>query len=113
MIKSDGANVSPLEVERALTGCPGVKMAFVVGVPDAERGEVVAAAVVPYESSPLDIRDLNARVSRELASYKVPSRWLLLSEEEVPWLGSGKPDKMTLQGRFLARWELEGEQIRA
>src|SRR5262249_49702401 len=47
MIKTSGANVAPREVEIALEGMPGVQAAFVVGLPDEERGELVACVVCP------------------------------------------------------------------
>ena len=100
MVKVGGANVSPLEVERVLDSFPEVRMAFVVGVPDAERGEVVAAAVVPAPGVEIDVDDLRQRANKELSAHKVPARWLVLSEERVPWLGSGKPDKRALRERF-------------
>lgn len=100
MIKSGGANVSPLEIEQVLSAYPGVQQAFVLGVPDPDRGEAVAAVVVPAVGVELDLDGLRDRVNRELSSYKVPVRWLVLSEGEVPWLASGKPDKRSMRERF-------------
>ncbi len=45
MIKTGGVNVAPLEVEQVLLQHPDVVQAYVVGVPDQAKGEVVAAAV--------------------------------------------------------------------
>ncbi len=45
MIKTAGANVSATEVEGAIARVTG-RQAHVVGVPDAERGELVGAVVV-------------------------------------------------------------------
>jgi acyl-CoA synthetase (AMP-forming)/AMP-acid ligase II len=100
MIKSGGANVSPLEVERVLEGQPGVAVALVLGVTDPDRGQAVAAVVVPDAGAELDPIELRERTNRELSAYKVPSRWLVLQPEEVPFLPSGKPDKRTLRDRF-------------
>ena len=47
MIKTSSANVSRLEVEAALNALPEVELSLVAGLPDAELGEMVAAAVVP------------------------------------------------------------------
>ena len=47
MIKTNSANVSRLEVEAALNALPEVELSLVAGLPDAELGEMVAAAVVP------------------------------------------------------------------
>lgn len=96
MIKSGGANVSPLEVERALQAQPDVAMAFVVGLPDPVRGEVVAAVVVPQAGEQLDSEDLRYRANKDLSAYKVPTRWLILEATDVPYLASGKPNKRAL-----------------
>jgi acyl-CoA synthetase (AMP-forming)/AMP-acid ligase II len=100
MVKAGGANVSPLEIEKVLESFPEVSMAFVMGVPDAERGEVVAAAVIPTEGIDVDVDELRQRVNKELSAYKVPERWLLVDEDDMPWLASGKPDKRALKERF-------------
>jgi acyl-CoA synthetase (AMP-forming)/AMP-acid ligase II len=71
-----------------------------MGVPDPERGEVVAAAVIPAGGTAVDVDDLRQRVNKELSAYKVPQRWLVVDEDDMPWLGSGKPDKRALKDRF-------------
>jgi len=44
-----------------------------------------------------------ARARKELSSYKVPTRIEILTDEsDVPWLGSGKPDKLALKARLAA-----------
>ena len=48
MIKTAGANVSPAEVEKAIAKVTGGAVAHVVGIPDAERGQLVAAASSPW-----------------------------------------------------------------
>jgi acyl-CoA synthetase (AMP-forming)/AMP-acid ligase II len=97
MIKTHGANVSPREVELALEAEPDVDQAFVMGVADAERGEAVAAVVVPADGSEVDVDDLRARLARELSAYKIPRRVLVLRDEEVPWLASGKADRLAIR----------------
>jgi acyl-CoA synthetase (AMP-forming)/AMP-acid ligase II len=100
MIKSGGANVSPLEVERVLEAQPGVALALVLGLRDQDRGEMVAAAVVADDETKLDTAELRERTSKELSAYKVPSRWLLLEQEDVPVLANGKPNKRALRELF-------------
>ena len=60
MIKTDGSNVSPAEVEMEMQLLPGVHSAYVVGVPDKERGQLVVAAVVPRDGAALDFADIQA-----------------------------------------------------
>ncbi|MGV7552373.1 AMP-binding enzyme, partial [Mycobacterium kansasii] len=75
MIKTAGANVSGAEVEKAMAGI-GVT-AHVVGVPDATRGQVVAAVVVlPDGSEDFDEAALRLRLRTELSAYKIPRRIL-------------------------------------
>ena len=90
MIKTGGANVSPREVELALESLPGVKAAFVVGLPDPARGEVVGSLVCPEPGHPLDASSIIRQVSEQLSSYKVPRQVVVLPYDEAPWLASGK-----------------------
>jgi acyl-CoA synthetase (AMP-forming)/AMP-acid ligase II len=101
MIKTSGSNVAPREVELALESFPEVGLAVVVGIPDAERGEVVAAALVPAPGMSIDASETLRRVGDELSNYKVPRRVLVLPEAEMPYLANGKPDRLTV-GTWLA-----------
>ena len=105
MIKSAGANVSPLEVESVLQSFPDIRFAFVFGVPSGERGESVAAVVVPEDGARLDTDDLRARARTELSAYKVPTVVRVIDEADVPWLPSGKPDKLTMRERITTSEE--------
>ena len=102
MIKTSGANVSAAEVEKAIAKVAGVQ-AHVVGIPDAERGELVAAVVVgPGPDPELDLAALRERLKHELSSYKIPRRFLSLPRAEVPLLSSGKVDTRQLKKLFNA-----------
>ena len=90
MIKSNSANVSRLEVEEALNALPDVELALVTGLPDADLGEIVAAAVIPApESSPTE-DSLRARLRETLSSFKVPRRIIFITHEDVPRTPTGK-----------------------
>jgi acyl-CoA synthetase (AMP-forming)/AMP-acid ligase II len=102
MVKSGGANVAPLEVEAVLQSFPEVQLAFVFGTPDAERGEVVTAVLVAAPGVVLDTAALATRARAELSAYKAPRRWHILDERDVPWLASGKPDKLAMKQRVMA-----------
>jgi len=91
MIKTAGANVSPREVEGVLRELTGCVLAIVLGLPDAERGQIVAAVVVDATTA-LDDDALHAALRERLSAYKVPRRILRLRMAEVPMLSSGKPD---------------------
>lgn len=90
IIKTGGANVSPLEVDEALSGCPGVKVARTVGVAHETLGEVVTACVVPQEGASLDPVEIRAYLRDRLASYKVPRHVLFFRDEEITLTGSAK-----------------------
>ena len=97
MIKTSGSNVAPREVELLLESFPEVGLAVVVGLPDADRGEVVAAALVPTAGTTIDPIETLRRAGDELSNYKVPRRVLVLGEGEMPYLANGKPDRLTVR----------------
>lgn len=97
MIKTGGANVTPAEVEAALVELPGVSEAYVAGIPDAERGQVVAAAVVPSAGRTVTAGALLERLRGELSAYKVPQHVLVCEKSALPFTDSGK-----IQRRLLA-----------
>lgn len=90
MIKTAGANVSPAEVEMELQQLEGVHSAFVVGLPDAQRGQLVAAAVIARDGVTLDFKELEARLRMGLSSFKVPRAYVQIKREDVPMLPSNK-----------------------
>ncbi|MEB4210591.1 class I adenylate-forming enzyme family protein [Mycobacterium sp. 94-17] len=98
MIKTAGANVSAAEVEKAITRVTGAQ-AHVVGVPDAQRGELVAAVVIQPDFDEAAVRE---RLKGELSSYKIPKRFITLPPDEVPLLSSGKVDMRRLRELFDA-----------
>ena len=105
MVKSQGANVAPGEVELFLETFPEVLYAFVLGMPHPERGEEVTAVLVAAKDHEIDPADLQARAREQISAYKVPSRIEVWPEDAVPWLGSGKPDKLAIRQRLEAAEE--------
>jgi acyl-CoA synthetase (AMP-forming)/AMP-acid ligase II len=103
MIKTQGANVSPLEVETVLERSPQLMHAFVFGTPHAVLEEEVTAVVVPTPGATITADELRQHASASLSSFKVPTRVEIVADASViPWLGSGKPDKLQLRERLLA-----------
>jgi acyl-CoA synthetase (AMP-forming)/AMP-acid ligase II len=98
MIKTAGANVSAAEVEKAITRLTGAQ-AYVVGLPDAARGELVAAVVVEPELDEIALRE---RLGAELSAYKIPRRFLGVARADVPLMASGKVDTAGLKRLFDA-----------
>lgn len=103
MIKTASANVSPAEVEQELQALPGVHSAYVFGLPDPERGEIVAAALVPREGVELDPDELAAALRERLSPYKVPRAFALFRREEIPVLPSNKVHRKALRQLLAER----------
>jgi fatty-acyl-CoA synthase len=97
LIKTSGANVAPLEVEAILLTHPAVKQAYVVGVPDRERGEVGVAAVELNAGATATADALTAFCRERLASYKVPARIVFRTAEQFPRTATGKVQKPRLR----------------
>ena len=101
MIKTSGNNVAPPEVEGVLLRL-GAQEAYVTGLPDADRGEIVAAAVVPAAGATLDADGLREKARAELSNYKVPRKIVFMNKEDIPWLATGKVDRLTLKAMIAA-----------
>ncbi|MET0628669.1 MAG: class I adenylate-forming enzyme family protein [Acidimicrobiia bacterium] len=101
MVKSQGANVAPREVELFLEETfPEILYAFVVGMPHPERGEEVTAVLVAAQGHEIDAADVQRRSREQISGFKVPTRIEIWNEADVPWLGSGKPDKLAIRTRL-------------
>jgi acyl-CoA synthetase (AMP-forming)/AMP-acid ligase II len=91
-----GYNVHPGEVERAITGHPGVKHAAVVGRSAPVIGEIGVACVVPADAAaPPTLAELRNHVAAELADYKAPDELLIV--DELPLTAMLKPDRLALR----------------
>jgi len=100
MIKTAGANVAPREVEAAILDETGL-IAHVIALDDEQRGQAVAVALrVPRGTETPDVEDLRQRLRKRLSAYKVPRRFLVLADEDVPMLSSGKLDTRALRELF-------------
>ena len=106
IIKTGGVNVAPIEVEEVLVQHPAVKQAYVVGIPDPTKDEIVAAAVELEAGAGVDVPALIAHCRAQLASYKVPSHIAFRTTEQFPRTPTGKIHKPGLKEE-LAR-EISG-----
>ena len=96
LIKTGGANVTPREVEVVLEAMPVVSEAYVVGLPDPDRGQLVAAVIVPQSGEQPDAEELRLHVKAELSAYKVPRKFFFYARDELPFTDSGKIEKRAL-----------------
>ncbi|WP_309611445.1 class I adenylate-forming enzyme family protein, partial [Sphingomonas sp.] len=94
-----GENIACAEVEAALYACPAVGEASVFGTPDERLGEVPVAVVHVADGHKLDEAELRAFLATRLAAFKVPER-ISFSATELPKLGTGKIDRVTLRANF-------------
>jgi len=88
IIISGGENVYPAEVEQVLRAHPAIAAACVVGVPDPEWGQTVAAMVVRQEEAAVTIFTLQEYCRRTLAGYKIPR--IIRFVPDLPQTASGK-----------------------
>ena len=107
IIKTGGANVSPVEIDSVIQDCPGVKVAQTVGVPHETLGELVVTCIVPHEGATLDEAAVRNFAGEKLASYKVPRRVLFFGEGDLRLTGSAKVKTSDL--RNLAARTLQAE----
>ncbi len=98
VIVSAGYRIGPAEVESTLLGHPAVRESAVIGVPDADRGEVVAAVVVlrdGYTPGEALARELQQFVKAETAPYKYPR--VVRFVDALPKTSSGKIHRAALR----------------
>jgi len=111
LIKTGGANVSPVEIEECLEKHPGLKHAVVVGVPHPTLGELVVLCVVPAAGAKIDEAELRAWLRERLAAYKVPKRVLEFAASELAWTGNQKVQVAPLREAARKRLAAEGAVI--
>ena len=90
IIKTGGANVSPVEVDWALCNCPGVKVCKTTGVPHETLGEMVVSCVVRETGHGITEADVIAYLKARLASYKVPRKVLFIEQGDVDFTDTAK-----------------------
>jgi malonyl-CoA/methylmalonyl-CoA synthetase len=98
LIISGGYNVYPAEIEGYINNLPGVAESAVVGVPDADFGEVGVAVVVAKPGAVLAAQDILFRLKATLANFKIPKRAHVVSE--LPRNAMGKVQKNLLREQY-------------
>jgi len=94
MVISGGLNVYPSEVETVLLNHPKVQEAAAVGIPDANRGQVIKAVVVLKHGETATRQEILAFCKERLASFKMPRQ--LEFKDSLPKSSSGKIAKRQL-----------------
>ncbi|MCR9095110.1 MAG: AMP-binding protein [bacterium] len=111
IIKTGGANVSPLEVEKVAADLPGVRAAIAVGVPHPTLGEAIVLCAIPTGGSEIDAEAIRATLRSRLSAYKVPRHVLVVSESDAPTTGTAKIRSDALRELAQARLSREGVEI--
>ena len=107
IIKTGGANVSPVEIDEVVRELPGVKVAQTVGVPHDTLGEIVVTCIIAHEGVKLTEDEVRDFIRNKLASYKVPRRVIFPSAADLKLTGTAKVKTADL--RKLAAQMLETE----
>ena len=111
LIKTGGANVSPVEIEQALADHPGLKVGIPVGIGHPTLGEVVVLCAVCADDATPDEPEIRAFLRSKLAAYKVPRRVLFFRPEELSYTGNQKIQVDPLREAARKRLEAEGAEI--
>jgi acyl-CoA synthetase (AMP-forming)/AMP-acid ligase II len=105
MMKVNGFQVAPAEVEAVLHGHPAVVDCAVFGIPDERAGEVPVAAVQVDAGHPVDESELRRLVADTLATYKQLRHVVVV--DAIPRLPSGKVLRRTLRDEWAPRLAAE------
>jgi malonyl-CoA/methylmalonyl-CoA synthetase len=98
LIISGGYNVYPAEIEDVLNALPGVAESAVVGVPDADFGEVGVAVIVAKPGAQLDAAGILQELKTRLANFKIPKRCYVVAD--LPRNTMGKVQKNLLRTEY-------------
>ncbi|PND51310.1 MULTISPECIES: class I adenylate-forming enzyme family protein [Rhodococcus] len=97
LIITGGINVSPVEIERVISGIPGVEEVAVIAASDERFGETPAAIVTVKDG--VDAATIVEYCDRLVADYKVP-RYVVIRDEPLPRLPSGKLSKTAIRSEY-------------
>ena len=101
LIIRGGENIMPQEVEAAISELDIIDNVKVIGVPSDFFGEEVAACVKLKDGATFDEAAVRAELMKRLAKFKVPSYFIVY--DQLPMLGSGKIDGVTLKKDALEK----------
>jgi malonyl-CoA/methylmalonyl-CoA synthetase len=98
LIISGGLNVYPKEVEDVIDSLPGVVESAVIGVPHADFGEAVVAAVVAEPGADVTEGGILADLGERLAKFKQPKRVFVV--DDLPRNSMAKVQKNLLRDSY-------------
>ncbi|NRA07529.1 MAG: acyl--CoA ligase [Myxococcales bacterium] len=111
LIKTGGANVSPVEIQNTVDGHPDIKVGLAVGVGHPTLGEIVVLCAVPMEGADPDEAGVRAWLRKRLAVYKVPRRVLFFAADELDYTANQKIRAEPLREAALKRLAAESAVV--
>lgn len=106
LINRGGEKIAPVEIESALLRHPAIAEAAAFAIPHPRLGDDVAAAIVPHPGSQTTSAELRQFLQRELTSFKIPRRILIL--DQLPKGATGKVQRRRLREEFDAQLGHQG-----
>ncbi len=97
MIKSGGEWISSIDIENVAAGCPGVKVAAVVGVPHPKWEERPILLVEPHAGQANIVEAVREWIAPKLVKWWMPD---LIVEDIIPLTATGKIDKKALRHTY-------------
>jgi acyl-CoA synthetase (AMP-forming)/AMP-acid ligase II len=101
-----GENIAPAEIEDVLLQEPSVAKCAVVGFPDEEWGERIAAVVVLHEGAVFEPDTLRSFVRERLRGSKTPD--MVRAVDELPYTETGKLLRRVVLADLMAEAGTEG-----
>jgi fatty-acyl-CoA synthase len=111
MIKTGGANVSPLEIETTLENFPNMRVGIPFGAPHPTLGEAVVLCAVASKGRTLQESEIQSHLNEKLAAYKRPKAILIFSESDLSFTGNQKIQVNLLIEKAKKRLRSEGRVI--
>ena len=111
LIKTGGANVSPVEIQELLESHTELRLGIPVGVPHPTLGEAIVLCAVAVDGCDPREDDVRAWLRERLAAYKVPRRVLFFRPGELAYTANQKVQVAPLRDAALRRLRAEGAVI--
>ncbi|MEE8311443.1 MAG: fatty acid--CoA ligase family protein, partial [Candidatus Binatia bacterium] len=111
LIKTGGANVSPLEIEEAAGDYPGVQASAALGVSHPTLGQAIVLCAVLVPGTGIDTAALATHLRGKLAAYKLPRLILTFDAADVSFTGNQKLQVEPLRDAAVERLASERIEI--
>jgi fatty-acyl-CoA synthase len=111
LIKTGGANVSPVEIQELLESHSEIKVGIPVGIEHPTLGEAIVLCAVPVDGASPDEAAVRAWLRERLAAYKVPRRVLFFRADELAYTANQKIQVGPLKQAALRRLREERAEI--